>query len=166
MTEFVLIPEERMKILRDKRLLYNRKIRDLLDVKISLGDEVEIDGDDPIVVMRAKEVVRAFGRGFDFDDALDMADEEYILDVMTISDFAGKSKNRQIIMRGRVIGSQGKSKKIIEKYTGAKIAVHGKTVSVMGKWENVKLAREAVELILRGAKHTTVFKMVEDRKIV
>lgn len=166
MTEFVLIPEERMKILRERKLVYNRKLRNFFDVKISMNEEVEIEGVDPIAVMRTREIIKAFGRGFDFEDALDMADEDYILYIVTMTDFAGKSRNRQIVLKGRVIGSEGKAKNIIEKYSGAKIAVYGKTVSIIGKWENVRLAREAVEQLLRGAKHTTVFKMLEERKVV
>ncbi len=166
MTEFVVVPEEKLKILRDKRMLYNRKLRDFLDVTFSVGDDVEIEGDDNFAVLRAKEVIKAFARGFSFNDALDLVAEDYILDVMTTTDYAGKSRNRQEVMRGRVIGSEGKSKAIIEKYSGAKIAVSGKTVSIIGRWENVALAKEAVEMLLRGAKHTTVFKMLEERKIV
>lgn len=166
MIEFVVIPEERMKVLRESRLVFNRKLRDFFDVKISVNDEVEIEGEDPLAVMRTKEIMRAFGRGFEFEDALGLVDEDYILEVMVMTDFSGKSRNRQIVLKGRVIGSQGKSKKIIEKYSEAKIVVHGKTVSIIGKWENVRLAKEAVEMLLRGAKHTTVFSFLEERKIV
>ncbi len=166
MIEFVVIPEERMRLLRESRLVFNRKLRDFFDVKISVNDEVEIEGDEPLTVMRTKEVMKAFGRGFDFEDALDLVDEDYMLEMMVMTEFSGKSRNRRIVLKGRVIGSGGKSKKIIEKYSGAKIVVYGKTVSIIGKWENVRLAREAVGMLLRGAKHTTVFRMLEERKIV
>jgi ribosomal RNA assembly protein len=167
MIEFVLIPDERLKIFRDRRLLYTRKLRDLLDVKLWVADSgVEIEGNDPIVVMRSKEIVRAFGRGFSWEDALNLADEDYMLEVINTTDFTGKSRNRQIVLKGRVIGSEGRSKDIIEKYSGAKIAVYGKTISIIGKWDSVKLAREAVRALLSGAKHTGVFKMLEEQKIV
>lgn len=166
MIDFVVIPEERMKLLREGKLVFNRKLRDFFDVKISAGEDVEIEGDDALAVMRTKEIMRAFGRGFSFEDALDLVDEDYILDVMTMSDFAGKSKNRQETLKGRVIGTEGKSKKIIEKYSGAKIVVYGKTVAMIGKWENIRLAKESVEMLLRGAKHTTVFKYLEEHKIL
>jgi ribosomal RNA assembly protein len=165
MIESILIPEDRMEKLKDKRLEYNRKLANFFDAKISVNDEVEIEGDDPLAVMRSKEIVKAFGRGFDFEDALDLVDEDYLLEVISTSDF-NKSRKRQIELKGRVIGSQGKSKNIIEKYSGAKIAVYGKTVSIIGKWDNIKLAREAVEMLLSGSRHSTVFKFLEERKIV
>lgn len=167
MIEFVLIPETRLKILRDKRLLYNRKLMDFFEVKIDAsGEEVEIEGEDSLNVMRTKDIVRAFGRGFDWEDALDLVDDDYMLDVIDTTQYTGKSRNRQIVLKGRVIGAQGRSKSLIEKYSGAKIAVSGKTVSIIGKWENVRVAREAIKQLLGGAKHAGVFKTLEDRKVV
>lgn len=166
MSEFVIIPEERMKILRDKELIYNRKLRDFFDVEISLNDEVEISGEGIFAVIRTKEIIKAFGRGFDFEDALSLVDEDYILEIITISDYVGKSRNRQRVIKGRIIGRESKSKNVIEKHSGAKIAIYGKTVSILGKWESVKLARKAIEMLLRGSKHTTVFTFLKERKIV
>lgn len=163
--EFVAIPEDRMKILRENILVYNRKLRSFLDVKVSLNEDVEIDGVDALAVMRTKEIVRAFGRGFEFEDALLLVDEEYILEVLNVSDFA-KSRNRQVVLKGRIIGTESKVKKLIEKCSGAKIAVYGKTVSIIGKWENLRVAREAVEIILSGSRHSTVFMFLKERKVV
>lgn len=165
MMEFVAIPEDRMKILRENILVYNRKLRNFLDVKISVNEDVEIDGEDALAVMRVKEIVRAFGRGFEFEDALLLVDEEYILEVLNVSDFA-KSRNRQVVLKGRIIGTESKVKKLIEKCSGAKIAVYGKTVSIIGKWENLRVAREAVEIILSGSRHSTVFMFLKERKVV
>ena len=167
MKEFVAIPEERIKILRDKRSLYTRKLRNFFDVQIWVrGDEVEIDGEDSLQVVRTKEILKAFGRGFEFEDALDLADEDFILEIINTSEFSGKSKNRQMELKGRVIGAEGKSKDIIEKYSGAKMVVHGKTVSIIGRWENVRVAKEAVEMLLSGAKHATVFMFLEEKRVV
>lgn len=167
MIDFVAIPEDRLRTLREGKLVFNRKLRDFLDVKFSVAEEdVEIEGEDPLAVMRTKDIIKAYGRGFEFEDALDLVDEDYILEIFNMSEFSGKSRNRQIVLKGRVIGARGKAKKMIEKYSGAKMVVYGKTVSLIGRWDNVRLAREAVELLLGGAKHSGVFKMLEERKIV
>lgn len=167
MNEFVTIPEDRMKILKEKRIVYMRRLRDYINVELWLTEnDVEVRGDDPMQVIRAKEVVRAFGRGFNFEDALNMVDEEFVLEVINTTEFSGKSKNRRDELKGRVIGAEGRSKNIIEKYSGAKVVVYGKTVSIIGKWENVKVAKEAVEMLLGGAKHAGVFKYLEDRRVV
>lgn len=165
MLESLMIPEERMKFLKENILAYNKKIRNFFDVKIFTNDEVEIEGEDSLAVIRTKEIMKAFGRGFELEDALNLVDEDFSLEIITISDF-NKSRKRQIEMKGRIIGTQGKSKDIIEKFSGAKIALYGKTVSIIGRWDNIRLAREAIEMLLSGAKHSTVFMYLEDRKIV
>lgn len=167
MRDFVAIPEERIKILRDKRSLYTRKLRDFFDVQLWIKDvEVEIEGEDSLQVIRTKEILKAFGRGFEFEDALGLADEDFVLELINTSEFAGKSKNRRKELKGRVIGAEGKSKDMIEKYSGAKVVVYGKTVGILGKWENVIVAKKAVEMLLNGAKHTTVFMFLEEKRVV
>lgn len=163
MIDFIAIPEERIKILKsDKSLL--EKFKKLSDVKISLGEEVTVEGDEPIAVMRAKEVMKAFGRGFEFDIALNLLDEDYVLETIELKHFSGKSRDRQIVLKGRVIGTKGMVKSNIEKYTETNIAIYGKTISIVGKWKNVQMAKEAVEMLLSGSMHTTVYRFLEGRK--
>ena len=152
------IPEERMKLLwSDKR--WEDKLKKFIDVTITLGDDVEIESPDPIIVIRVKLIFQAFGRGFDFDDALDLLDEDYTLEIIDISDY-GKSRNRMITLKGRIIGTEGKAKNIIENRTETKISIYGKTVSIIGRFENVARAREAIKIILSGRKHGTAFRFL------
>lgn len=155
MIDFILIPEERMKILkRDKN--WEKDLKKYFNVKVSLDEDIEIEGKDPFAVVRTKEIFKAFGRGFKFETALDLVDEEYFLDTIEVKDYAGKSKKRQVVLKGRVIGSEGKMKKIIEKYADVKVVIYGKTVSIIGKWGNVRKAKVAVEKLLAGSKHSGV----------
>jgi len=159
----IRIPEERMRKLRR-----NKKWKDTLQrffsVNVELNEEVRIDGEDPLQVIKVKEIIKAFGRGFDFDTALNLSDDEYYLEIIDVKDFAGKSRNRQIVLKGRVIGKEGKMKRLIEEYTNTKIAVYGKTVSIIGKWQNIRVAREAIEMLLSGAMHTTVQRFLERKR--
>jgi len=163
MIDFVVIPEERMKTLkRDKT--WKEQLKNFSDVKIKLNDEVSIESKNLFQVLRVKEVIKAFGRGFDFDTALSLLDEDYFLDPIEIKDFSGKSRKRQLVLKGRVIGTKGKMKKIIEKYCDVKIAIYGKTISIIGKWDRVTLAKKAIEMLLHGAMHITVYRFLEKQK--
>ena len=164
MIEHVSIPQDRMELLR-KLKGWKGKLKEFLDIDAGVGEDVTISGE-ALQVIRGKEIVKAFGRGFDFEDSLDLLDEEYLLEVINVSEFAGKSKNRQVTLRGRVIGEGGKTKKTIEKYADVKIAVYGKTVSVIGKPQNIKIARDAVEMILSGSKHNSVYRFLQENKLV
>lgn len=161
MIDSVAIPEQRMKILKENKHLV-KKLKDLADVKIRLGENVEIECEDSIQLMRVKTVVKAFGRGFDFEDALYLLDDAYELYIIDIKDFAGKSSKRLNELRGRVIGRKGKSKNIIEKMADVKISIYGKTISIIGKWDNVQYTNQAVRMLLEGRKHGSVYRFLEE----
>jgi len=92
-------------------------------------------------------------------------DEEYYLEIIDIKDFSGKSKNRMKVLKGRVIGSEGKAKKMIERYTDTKISIYGKTISIIGKWDKIIIAKKAVEMLLSGSLHSSVYKFLEKQKV-
>ena len=160
MIDFVRIPEERLKFFRK----YVDKLEKLTGCKIKINEEISIEAEDPLLLMRIKEVAKAIGRGFDFDVALNLLDEQYCLEIINVQEFSGKSKSRMMAIKGRVIGTEGKAKRLIEKLTNVKITVYGKTISIIGKWDDVQKAKQAVESLLYGRKHSTVFKaLMEDR---
>lgn len=162
MFDFVSIPEKRMKILRRNKKLIG-KLKDLVDVEITINDEIKIEAEDSLLVMCVKRVIKAFGRGFDFEDALLLLDDKYLLDIVDIKQFSGKSSSRLVELRGRVIGTNGKTKNTIEKLTDAKISVYGKTICIIGRWDSVQCAREAIEMLLQGRKHGSVYRFLEQR---
>ena len=160
MIDFVRIPEERMKLLKaDPRI--QKKLKDLCDCEFRYLEDVEIESDDSLKVFRVKEVVNAFGRGFNIDDALALLDEIYYLQIIEIE---SKSKDRITVLKGRVIGREGGTKKIIEKISGAKISIYGKTISIIGRWDEVQIAKEAIDLILSGSKHSTVYQFLKENQ--
>lgn len=164
MFESLSLPEERARILRkDKKIV--ERIEKLTNGKIKVeGNEVSFECEDPLIGLRLKEVFRAFGRGFDIDDALNLLDEKYFFDSIEVKDYAGKSTKRQIVLKGRVIGKGGKMRKRIEELANVKVVVYGKTVSIIGKWENLQVAKKAIEMLLSGASHSSVYKFLEANK--
>ena len=163
MIDFVSIPQERIKILRTDKLL--RTLEKFSNAKIKCNEDIEIDCDDVLLLMRLKEVIHAFGRGFDLNDAMNLLDESFMLETINLNDFAGKSKKRQLTLKGRVIGREGTMREFIEKHAEVKVSIYGKTISIVGTWEKVQVAKEAIERLLNGAKHTTVYRFLEEREL-
>ncbi|MCX6820349.1 MAG: KH domain-containing protein [Candidatus Aenigmarchaeota archaeon] len=161
MIDSVIMPERRMAMLRRNRRLLD-KLEELAEVHINVRDGVTFEADDPIMGMRVKQVLTAFGRGFGMDDALNLLDEEQELSLVEITEYSGKSPNRLTDLKGRVIGREGKSKNIIERFTGTHVVIQGKTVGIIGRWQSVQVAREAVRMLLEGHKHGTVFRYLEE----
>ncbi len=153
MIKEIKIPKRRIKGL----VKFKEKIEKLGGVSLDIRDgDVLIEGD-AVNVYAVERVLKAFSRGFSIDDSLNLLDDDYILYVLPIA----KKKNDLIRLRSRLIGTEGKIKKRIERMTGVKISIYGKTVSIIGKGDEVEYARVAIENILKGRKFGTVFSTLE-----
>ena len=130
---------------------------------------VDLLGDDSLNLLIAQSVVKAIGRGFNPDIALNLLEENNQLEIIDITDFTGDSKKKLIRIRARVIGEGGKTREYIEKLTETHIVIYGKTVGIIGNYEVVGLVRRAFEGLLSGQRHSTVYtwleKNVKERKI-
>ncbi|MBI2084085.1 MAG: RNA-processing protein [Candidatus Aenigmarchaeota archaeon] len=164
MIAHVVIPEDRIKKLRHEKG-WDVELGRFFDVSVAIAEDVVIEGEDVVQVLNVKEIYKAFGRGFDFSECMDLVDDEYLLLVINIKDFAGSGK-RETVMKGRIIGEMGGMKKQIEKSAQVKVAVYGKTVSIIGRPENILVAEEAIKMILFGSKHNKVYRFLAEHKVV
>ncbi len=110
---------------------------------------------------RALNVVEAVGRGFSPQRALKLLDPETTLEVLYLRDFAGKSDNSLERIRGRIIGLNGKSRRVIEELTKCYVSVYGRTVSIIGEVTEAKLAKEAITMLASGSRHRSVYNMLQ-----
>lgn len=157
------IPKARVAVLIGKNGETKKELEGFTNTKIDVDSKegvVTISGKDAVKLYQVREMVLAIGRGFNPETAKLLLKQDYSVEIMSLSDFAGK-KNQLERVRGRVIGKKGKSREIIEQLTETRISVYGKTVSIIGMVENVVAARNAVDLLLDGATHSTVYKKLE-----
>ena len=130
-------------------------------VQVTLPSTVE----DPTVLFRAKEVVTAIGRGFAPDHAFRLLDDDEILfQVIDLREIVGRSPSDLKRLKGRVIGKEGKTRKIIEELSEANISVYGHTISIIGYPEQSAIAREAVSMLIRGSLHGTVYRFLHKKR--
>jgi len=155
----ILIPEARTKILSSNKT-WVKMLEEKSKTKVSIDKEILVEGEDVDAVMRAAAVIKAFGRGFDFRTTMLLLEEGWTFETIDIRVFAGKSKSRCTSLKARVIGTGGTVKNKIQKYTNTKISIFGRTISIIGKWEDVEKARNAIEMLLSGSKHNTVYKFL------
>jgi len=121
------------------------------------------DSEDPTTVLRVRDVVRAIARGFSPERAFKLVEEDIVLDVIDLREMFGRNEANIARLKGRVIGREGKIRRLIEEMTDAKVSVYGHTIAMLGEYETVTAAREAIELLLKGKQHSTVYKLL--RKI-
>ncbi|MEK6985968.1 MAG: KH domain-containing protein [Candidatus Thermoplasmatota archaeon] len=171
MTTFIRIPQDRIGALigpggETKRLLSTRAG---ITIEVdSTGNEValhnEVEGVDPIMLLKLQDVVRAIGRGFSPEHAMKLFSDDYYLEMLDFHDYVGKDKSHVRRVTARLIGSEGKTRRIIEEQTTCDLAIYGHTVGIIGDLENIGPAKQAVDMILSGAEHASVYRFLENQR--
>jgi ribosomal RNA assembly protein len=163
----VKIPEERVGVLigpdGSMKKLIEEKSKSLLEIDSETGTVTIASSEDPLMAMRVSDLVRAIGRGFSPERALVILDDEMLmLDVMDLSKMVG-TKSDMARLKGRIIGKDGKTREIMEKLSGSKVSVYGKTIALLGYPEQIKVSRAAIEMLLDGAPHGNVYSFLEKK---
>lgn len=158
------IPKERVAVLIGRNGRVKRAIEEYTHTKIHVnGEEIRIERKNenyPLGELIARNIVLAIGRGFSPEKAMELLDEECIIQIIDLKEYA-RNRNDLVRIKGRVIGREGKAKKKIEEMTETYISVYGKTVAIIGKPDNVKIAYDAVKMLIGGAMHSTVYRYLE-----
>jgi len=165
--EEIKIPKDRVAVLIGKDGKLKREIEKLTNIHIHIDSNdslITLKSEDSVSLFDAKPIIRAIARGFNPKIAELLIDQDYALEVIDLKDFAGDSKKKMIRLKSRCIGTGGKARESIEQLTNTHISVYGKTVSIIGKIENVYLAKAAVESLLGGSPHGKVYRRVQERK--
>jgi ribosomal RNA assembly protein len=145
-----------------------RKLSVDLDVNSETGTvqiTVPPEAEDPTVLFRAKEIVTAIGRGFAPDHAFRLLDDDEIMfEMIDLRETVGRSPSDLKRLKGRVIGKEGKTRRIIEELSEANISVYGHTISIIGYPDQSAIAREAVRMLIRGSLHGTVYRFLHNKR--
>lgn len=137
-----------------------------IDVDSETGEVTLMDdlSDDPYLSFRMRDVLRAIGRGFSPENALKLLDDDYYYEEFDIRDFSGKSRKRIMQVRSRLIGSGGKTRRLIEDLTDCQLSIKGNTAAIIGDIEGMKVASKAVMMILNGSEHSSVYSFMERKR--
>jgi len=131
------------------------------DVTITLNSGAQ----DPSLLFRAKEVVTAIGRGFSPDRSFRLIrDEDAALEVIDLREIFGRSHSELQRVKGRIIGQGGKTRRIIEELTEANISVHGHTVSIIAAFDQMDVAKEAIQMLLQGSQHSKMYRFLHRKR--
>jgi ribosomal RNA assembly protein len=167
-TEYLKIPRERVGVVIGKNGITKDEIENLTKTEIIVDSEAGTvaispteETEDPLSVWKARYIVKAIGRGFNPEISVKLMGDETILEIINLPDYVGKSKKAILRQKARIIGKEGRTKDIITDMTGVNISIYGKTVAIIGDMEQIHIAKEAVEMILNGVRHKTVYAFLE-----
>lgn len=169
---FVRIPKERVAVLIGPEGKVKQYIEDRLKVNLEIESEdggitiILCEGaSDPSVLLKAKDIVQAIGRGFIPDVAFRLIrNEDEIFDLVDLRLTFGRSESDISRVKGRIIGTNGKTRKLIEELSEANVVVYGHTIGLLGSFEQVDTARNAVQMIIEGCMHHTVYKYLQKKR--
>jgi ribosomal RNA assembly protein len=168
----IKVPNDRIGVLIGKNGKVKNEIEEKckvqLEINSSSGEVLVSSSIEPPSEMqpyKAIEIISAISRGFSPQRAsLLLSNEDLIFQIIDLKEYAGKSSNTMDRLKGRIIGQAGKSRRTIEELSGVYISVSGHTVALIGRFDEVRLANDAITMILKGSTHKTVYEMLQQAR--
>lgn len=161
----VPVPQHRMTPLKNSWLSLYKPVTEILklDMRMNLkSKKVEIKTtpktSDTGNLQRASDFVHAFILGFDINDAIALLrlDDLYVecFEVKDVKTLRGEHLARCI---GRMAGRHGKTKFTIENATRTRIVLADTKIHILGSFQNIRAARDAICSLIMGSPAGKVF---------
>lgn len=166
----IRLPKDRVGVIIGRHGETKQEIQKRTGVVISIDSEsgeVSVDTEkakDPVLAMKVFDIIKAIGRGFSPERALRLFDEDVFIRGFDIRDYVGKNQKHVRRLRARLIGSKGKTRSLLEELTNTEISIYGNTVYVIGALEELGIAEAAVDMLLSGSEHATVYRFLEGKQ--
>ncbi len=163
----VRLPRERIAVLVGVKGRVKKEIEQRLGIKLKVNSktgDIILEGEDSLCLLTGQNIVRAIGRGFNPLVAFELLDEDVVFESLDMTDYAGNNEKSLIRVRARVIGTEGKARKYVEQLAGCRVVIYGKTIGIIGHYENASLARKAFEGLLSGQRHATIYAWLEKQR--
>jgi ribosomal RNA assembly protein len=167
--KYLKIPMERVGVL----IGHNGEIKKDLETRSGLKLEINSkDGEviindhkskDPLMTLVMENVIKAIGRGFSPEKAELLFKDDADFFIFDLHDYVGKKDTHIRRLKSRVIGKEGKTKRVLEELTDSKISVYGHTISIISEMEKMNILKKSIDLLLTGSKHATVYRFVESQ---
>lgn len=161
---YIRIPRDRVGVLIGPQGRNKKRLEATFRVNLTVDSEtgnVEItpqpDQTDVSVLFTVRNISQAIGRGFSPRRAMTLLNEDQDILILDLEEYVGTSRNSMNRVKGRIIGKEGKSRALLEELTESLISVYGGTVAIIGSYEVLPVAKEAVEMLINGAFHKTVW---------
>ncbi len=136
-----------------------KRLEKSLNVRIYFsGKNISLEGatiDEYIAV----NAIEALDLGFSLEQALLLKEEDIILEKINIKDITKRHDLESV--RARIIGTRGKTKSVLESLSDCFISLHGNTVGLIGRTEEIKKAMQALTSLIHGSKQSKVYSYLE-----
>lgn len=168
--QVVKVPDDRIGVIIGK----DGNVKDEIEDKCKVLIQIDSESGNVIIspresasleqAFKAVEIVSAISRGFSPERSYRLLAEDVILQIVDLNEYVGRSHNQIVRLKGRIIGEAGKSRKTIEDLTGTNISIYGHTVAIIGNFEDIKLASDAILHLIKGSSHKTVYNSLQEKR--
>ena len=149
--------ENILEVLRNKKLLEKE-----LNVEISnKGKFFFVNGNAENEYL-ALEILDAVSIGFSVDKALLLKEENMMFQNINIKDLT--KRHDLDIVRGRIIGSDGRTLKTLKILTKCELALNNNEIGIIGNANEVHDAVQAVSSLVRGSKQGNIYSRLERKR--
>lgn len=166
----VSVPPHRYTPLREQWENITRPIVEHMKLQIRFNQKnrtVEIKTSefttDAGALQKGADFVQAFMMGFELQDAIALLrlDDLYIdtFEIKDVKTLHGDHTSRAI---GRIAGQAGKTKFAIENATRTRIVLAEERIHILGSFNNIKVARNAISRLIMGAPPGKVYNLMRN----
>ncbi|MGE0015402.1 MAG: pre-rRNA-processing protein PNO1 [Candidatus Methanomethylophilaceae archaeon] len=165
----VRVAADRVGVLIGKSGETKRMLQEVSGIPIDIKEDGlvmihEEKTEDALMPLKLTDVIKAVGRGFNPEKALRLMEDDEFLEIIDLKEFVGDRTNQLSRIRGRLIGKDGKTRRIIEDLTRCEMIIYGNTVGLIGNSISLPIAKHAVEMILNGSEHSSVYHYLESQR--
>ena len=167
--KYLKIPMERVAILIGHNGETKNEIEKRSGLRINIDSklgEVVIDDheiEDPLIVIKIVNIVKAIGRGFSPQNAYRLFNDDADFFIFDLYDYVGKKQSHIRRLKSRIIGREGKTKRVLEELTDSSISIYGHTISIISDINRINILKKSIDMLLTGSKHATVYRFVENQ---
>jgi len=164
---YIKVPKNRIAVLIGKDGTVKSYIEEQSNTTLRINSKegtvqiiIDESNESTISAWKVSEIIKAIGRGFSPEFAYKLFDDETYLEIIDLEEILGKNKSIPRV-KARIIGENGKCRKFIEEMTDAHISIYGDTVSIIGEFLPLKIAKSAVMKLIQGMSHVRVYKFLQ-----
>jgi ribosomal RNA assembly protein len=165
--KYLKMPMERIGVLIGRNGETKKDLEEKSGIKINIDSKTgDINFDennfvDPLMILKVENIINAISKGFSPEKAFLLFSDESDFFTFDLKDYAGKSDTQIRRLKSRVIGTEGKTRRVLEDLTNSKVSVHGHNVSIISDITRMNILKKSIDMLLTGSKHATIYRFVE-----
>lgn len=159
--KYVKVPEKKVDYFNNVVI---EKIIEKTEATITIDKQdnlIKVQHHNSLNEMNIAEAIESVSMGFDIDVAMKLVEDN--MTIFETINIKKQTRNDKEFRRqkARIIGKNGKCKRVISQLADVNIQISGKKVGIIGDTSDVMTSRKSIMNIVRGKPHSYVYEKLE-----